>query len=468
MSRLARFLLAVLFILLPATARAESMQIIRDAEIEATLKTMCTPVFRQAGVSPDAVRFVLVQDDTLNAFVAGGQNIFINTGLLLKTKNAAEVIGVVAHETGHIALGHLFRAQEQMDNMSYQALLAGVLGIAAGIAAHSGQAGMAIAGAGQGMAINDMLSHTRTQEASADQAGTRFLAGANLPVTGFLSFMETMKDQELLPDAAQSPYVRTHPMTQERIDFLKSTADTREKSGRSGSVPANWDALQGRMRAKLLGYIEPDRALQDRSDSRDAQYARAIAWYRKGQMDRALSVLDPLIDVEPMNPYLYELKGQILFEAGRIAQSIAPYSRAANLAPHAGLIRIAYGHALLEAQGEPGQFLPEAIRQLEQAVETETHAPEAHYFLAMAYGRQGKEGLSRLHLAEKYAMENRMDLADREAHLAVRLLPERSPGRLRAEDIIAAAAARKKGNKDKARHGGDSDQSQDSKLGGGE
>lgn len=440
--RLARVLaLALLF--LPVTARADGMQVIRDAEIETDLKIMCTPVFQQAGVSPDVVKFVIVQSPDLNAFVAGGQNIFLYTALLLKTQNPEELVGVVAHETGHIALGHLFRAQAQVDNLSFQAILADVLGIAAGIATRNGAAGMAIAGAGQGMAINNMLSHSRTQEASADQAGTRFLSGADLPATGFLSFMGKLKDQELLPETAQSEYVRTHPLTQDRINFLQNVVDARAKEGRPGSVPPAWRGLHSRMKAKLLGYLEPDRALQDRGDTPDAKYARAIAWYRKGRTDRALPELESVLEAEPDNPYLYELKAQILFEAGRGGESLAPYARAVGLAPKAGLIRVAYGHALLEA----GQ-LPEAVKQLELSLAAEPHSSETHYFLALAYGKEGKEGLSRLHLAERYAMENRMDLAKREAHLAVKALPPHSPALLQAQDLLALADRKKDGKEE--------------------
>jgi predicted Zn-dependent protease len=430
------FLLTLVPVFARADAGSSDMQIIRDQEIEQTLKTICTPAFQQAGVSPANIRFILIQNDELNAFVAGGQNIFIYTGLLLKTENPEEVAGVVAHETGHIALGHLFRAQETMDNLSVQSVLASVLGLAAAIGTRSSAAGIAVSQAGQGMALHNILSHSRTQESSADEAGVRFLNGADLPVTGFLSFMKKLADQELLPESEQSQYVQTHPLTQDRIDFLQHTVDEQARTGKTGTVPVAWKALHSRMKAKLLGYIYPDRALADRSETPDAQYARAIAWYRKGQTDKALALLENLMQAAPHDPYLYELKAQILFEAGRVEQSIPPYAKAVDLAPKAGLIRAAYGHALLETKENTKVHLTEAIKQLQLSLTEEPRAPQTHYFLAMAYGKLGQEGLSRLHLAEEYVMENKRDLAKREAHLALAALPKSSAGALRAQDIL--------------------------------
>src|SRR5690606_22011049 len=214
------FIALLLVAALSAPALADGMKIIRDEEIEQALKTFARPVQVEAGLSPQAVSFILIEDDELNAFVAGGQNIFVHTGLLLKSKNAAEVTGVLAHETGHIAGGHLFRAQEAVDDLSIQPMLANIIGVAVAIGTKSADAGLAVSSAGQSMALRTILRHTRIQETAADQAGVRFLQDARLPVSGLLGFMETMESQELLPESEQSAYVRTHPLTRDRVDFL--------------------------------------------------------------------------------------------------------------------------------------------------------------------------------------------------------------------------------------------------------
>ena len=418
----------LLLLLLASPARAaDAPSVIRDEEIEQALKTMCTPVFRQAGVSPQSVKFILIEDNELNAFVAGGQNIFIHTGLLLSTENPEEITGVVAHETGHIALGHLLRLQEEMKNMSFESILANILGIATVIATGRADAGMAVSAAGQNVAMSSLLSHSRTQEGSADAAGVKFLRGAQLPMTGLLSFMEKLKGQELLPETEQSQYIRTHPLTQDRIDFLENAAAQKYPS----VVPKEWYTLHKRLKAKLLGFLFPVRALQDRSDTTEARYGRAIAYYRQGKLDKSLALLDPLIAQEPANPYFYELKGQMLLEYGHVADSLPAYAQAARYAPDSGLIRTAYGHALLE-EGRT----QEAVKQFTLSLRNEDRAPDTHHFLAVAYGRLGDEGQSRLHLAEEALLQNNLDYAQTEASLALKKLPSHSPNWLRAQDIL--------------------------------
>lgn len=416
-------------------AFADAMNIIRDEEIEQSLKIMTKPVFDQAGLSGDTVRFVIVESSELNAFVAGGQNIFLYTELILQTQNPAELYGVIAHETGHIAGGHLLRGQVEMSGLSLQAMFAALLGMAVAVGAHAPDAGVAIGAMGSSITTREFLRHSRTQEGSADQAGVRFLQGAGLPVSGFLSFMKKLGSQELLPESEQSQYVLTHPLTEDRIDFLKRIVDESPQ----GKSPPAWDELHRRIKAKLLGYIFPDRALQDKDTSASARYARAIAWFRKGQLDKALELLDPLLREEPDNPYFHELKGQMLLENGRVEAAVADYARAVKLAPFSGLMRIAYAHSLLESREKKEEHLAEAVRQLNIAIGKERQMPEPHHLLAIAYGKQGQEGMSRLHLAEEALMQNKLDFAKREASLARANLKKGTPAYLRADDILNAA-----------------------------
>lgn len=441
----AKTLALILLLAFAGPARAEGLKVIRDEEIEQALRTFARPVLDEAGLSPQRVSFILLEDSELNAFVAGGQNIFMNTGLLLRTKNPAEVAGVIAHEAGHISGGHLFRAQEAVDDMSMQAMLANILGIAAAIGTRSADVGIAVSSAGQSLALRGILRHTRVQETSADQAGVRFLQEAGLPVSGFLSFMETMEAQELLPESEQSAYVRTHPLTRDRVDFLR---DTVERSAK-GAAPAAWEDLHARMKAKLEGYLYPERVLSagalNRNDaSTPARYAQAIAWYRKSKIDKAMPLVDALIREEPKNPYFHELRGQILFETGNVAEALPSYAKAAAYAPKSALIRAAYGHALLESGKQD-----EAITQFERALEAEPQSARTHHLLAIAYGKKGREGLSRLHLAEEALLQNKLELAEKEAALAIRALPEKSPSRLRARDILDDAAKKRKKQKKK-------------------
>ncbi len=438
------FIAVVLWTLVSVTHAhaADDMNILRDEETEQDLKTMITPIFKQAGLSPDTVKFIIVESNELNAFVAGGQNIFLYTELILKTDNPEELIGVIAHESGHIADGHLFRGRTDMQHLSTEAILGQLLGVAVAIGGHAPQGGMAVSSASDSLLMRTLLRHTRTQEGSADRAGVRFLQGAGLPVTGFLSFMKKLASQELIPETEQSEYVQTHPLTQDRIESLQHAVD----DGPKGHTPPEWAEMHRRIKAKLLGYLFPDKALQDKDTSVATQYGHAIAWFRKNEPDKALAALEPLITAEPQNPYFYELKGQILFDSGRIEDSVQAYAKAAALAPFSGLIRIAYAQSLLESKAQQEERLSEAVKQLNFALDEEKQSSEPHHLLAIAYGKQKQEGLSRLQLAEEALLQGNSPFAKREAGLARVKLTRGTPAWQRATDILDVASQDDKGN----------------------
>ncbi len=415
-------------------AHAES--VIRDQEIESDLKVFMRPIFLAAGVSPTSVRFIILEDPELNAFVAGGQNIFLHTGLILKTKNVDELIGVCAHETGHIAHGDIIRTRATYEHISMETLAAEILGVAAAIGAHSGEAAAAVTSASTSIGERAFLTHSREQETAADAAGISFLEEAHLPTDGILSFMQTLAGQDLLPTSEQSEYVRTHPLTQDRVNYLQDAVD---KERVHYTAPAGWAEMHARIKAKLMGYLQPDQALQNRGTDLPSQYGRAIAYYRKNDVQKALDTLNPLIAANPKDPYFYELKGQILFENGRIEEAVAAYTKAVEFAPDSGLIRASYGHALLESTVDTKKRGDEAIKQLNASLQTEPLDPETHHMLAIAYGKGGQEGLSRLHLAEENLLENKPDNAITEAKLAQANLPKGSAGALQAADILEEA-----------------------------
>ncbi|HYD19441.1 MAG TPA: M48 family metalloprotease [Patescibacteria group bacterium] len=433
-------LLALVFTAAPA--QGAGLGVIRDEETEQTLRIFSKPVFDQAGLSANAVRFILIDRNELNAFVAGGQNIFVFTGLILRTQDPGELFGVIAHETGHIANGDLIRMRAEVEDMSFQVMAATLLGIAVGAASGSAQAGAAVISAAGSVGQRALLRHSRVQETAADQSAVAYLKGARLPIGGLASFMRKLEDQELLPESQQAEYVRTHPLTRDRVAYLEAAA----KQFNGDAMPPQWAELHARMVAKLKGYLFPDQALQDKGNSVAARYGRAIALYRKGKIEEALALLEPLIKAEPQNPYFYEAKGQMLFERGRMEESLAPYAKAVQLAPRSGLIRSAYGHALLESGSDPKRYTA-AIAQFQLALQTEPKDIKTHHFLAISYGKQGQEGMSRLHLAEEQLLRGKMDYAIREAQLAQASLPKNSASWLRASDILDAAKRKRKEEK---------------------
>lgn len=414
--------------------------IIRDEEIERTLKKFATPVFEQAGLRPDDIQLVIIGSPVLNAFVAGGMNMFLYTGLILETENPEELIGVMAHETGHIAGGHLVRSREAMENASIQAIVATVLGIAAAVSTGQAEAAAAVSSGGQNVAMSNMLSHSRTQEASADQAAVRFMDQAGISGLGMLSFLEKLQSQELVPASQQAEYVRTHPLTRDRIQLIENGVKTSRAVDKKLSPEFYED--YARMRAKLMGFISPQRVsyeFEDSDHSIAADYARAIADYKLDQTEQALKETDALITREPSNPYFYELKGQMLLEYGRIEEATAAYRKSVEFLPGSGLLNIALAHSLIEGGFNDQAKLKEAIDLLQKAKQSEPRSSQLHRLLATAYGRTGQEGLARLSLAEESLLQRDIPMAKKQAEAATTMLKEGSPGWLRAQDILKAA-----------------------------
>jgi predicted Zn-dependent protease len=439
-------LLLTIFALPLSQARAEKdagrgprLNIIRDAEIEDGLKRMALPILRVAGLDPAAVRFVLVQDPALNAFVAGGMNVFLYTGLIQKTESPDELIGVMAHELGHIAGGHLVRGTEALRNASYEAILGMVAGVAIGVLAGDTRAAAATIGGTQELAARSFFSFSRTQEGSADAAAMRFLDQAGWSAQGLLSFMQKLQGQEYLPTARQSEYVRTHPVTMDRISALQNHLSSKSVAGRA--LPAELTELHARIKAKLLGYLQPESALL-RFTAKDpavtARYARAIALYRQGRLPDALTAIDALLVTEPENPYFHELRGQMLFENSRVAEAVESLKRAAKGVPDSALPNTALGQALLQLKTTVSDT--EAIAAFEQAVKLEPNMGAAWRGLATGWGRnaednQSARGLADYALAEEAMANGEQSQAVQLAERALKNLPDASPYRLRAQDI---------------------------------
>jgi predicted Zn-dependent protease len=404
---------------------------IRDTEIEADIRTMITPIWKAAGLEPTALHVYLVGDKQLNSFVAGGQNEFINTGLIMRAETPNQLIGVLAHETGHISGGHLTRAQEAMRNASIEGIIAMVLGAAAAVA---GKNGAALLGAG-GVAQRAFMQYSLTQEAAADHAALSFLDRTGQSARGLLQFFQILQSEELLAGIREDPYLRTHPLTAQRVEYVRNHVE----HSRFSDVPdssANIELLK-RIKVKLGAFISPPSstlaAYPDRDQSVLARYARAIAYYRIPKLDKALPIIDGLIRDYPKDPYFYELKGQMLFENGRISDALQPYEEAVRLAPAAPLLRIALAQAYIEAN-DP-KVNKRAIAYLNDALRTEDKETGAWHLLATAYGRDNQMGMAALALAEEGLAAGKKRDAQQQALRAKALLPKNSAAYHRAENI---------------------------------
>ncbi|MDO8608369.1 MAG: M48 family metalloprotease [Phaeospirillum sp.] len=436
---LVTFLFALFTPQAPAQAQ-QRRQFIRDAEVENTIRIFGTPIFQAAGLDPAAIRIVLINDPSLNAFVAGGQNIFFHTGLIIRSEQPGQLIGVMAHETGHIAGGHLIRNADAMSSASTEAILAMLLGAAAGAVSGRGEAAGAIMMGGQEAAMRNLLAFSRSQEQQADQMAMRFLDDTQESAKGMLEFFEILGDQEILVSARQDPYVRTHPLTRDRVAFV------REHVGRSrfSSQPwsAEWVEMHRRIKAKLFAFIEPPVKTMQRYKETDvsleARYARAIALYRKPDVEGALTLINGLIKDRPKDPYFWELKGQMLFENARGAEAIEPYKQAVALLPNSALLRLGLGQAEIET--EDPVMLSDAATNLSIAVRLEPEDRFAWQQLAIAFGRNDNEGMASYAMAEYLLLAGKLPEANFHANKAEQLLGKQGAIWLRLQDIKEQAS----------------------------
>jgi len=417
---------------------AAAETVIRDTEIEADVRTMVTPIWKAAGLEPSSLRVYLVEDKQINSFVAGGQNEFINTGLIMRAETPNQLIGVLAHETGHVAGGHLTRFQEAARNASIEGIIAMVLGAAATVAARGSGGGAALLGA-QGVAERAIMQYSVTQEASADHAAMTFLDASGQSARGLLQFFHILQGEELLAGIREDPYLRTHPLTTQRIDYVRNHVEHSRFSDTPDSQ-TNIDMLK-RIKVKLDAFISPPSstlaAYPEKDQSVLARYARAIAYYRIPKLDKALPIIDGLIRDFPQDPYFRELKGQMLFENGRIGEAAQPYEEAVRLAPAAPLLRISLAQVYIESN-DP-RVNKRAIAYLNDALRTEDKEPQGWHLLATAYGRDNQIGMAALALAEEGLAAGKKKDAQQQALRAKALLPKNSAGYNRAENIHGEA-----------------------------
>ncbi|HEY7611081.1 MAG TPA: M48 family metalloprotease [Alphaproteobacteria bacterium] len=422
-----------------AQSRGAGLALIRDAEIEHTIRAYSAPIFQAAGLSTAKIQVHLVNDGRLNAFVAGGRHMFINTGLLMRAEHAGQVIGVIAHETGHIVGGHLVRLQRELQDAQIKQIISMILSMGAAVAARDGRIAAAGTALGARLTEGAFYQFTQTQESAADSFGLTALDRAGISARGLFEFLQILGEQEMLYAARQDPYLRTHPITRERIDKVRQHLAHSPLVDRP--LPKAFEAMHIRMRAKLIGFLRPPEQViaryQGKENTLEARYALAVAYHQDARLERALQFIDGLIKESPNDPYFHELRGQILFESGgaHIREAVAAFERAARLAPGEALIRVGLAQAQLETGDS--RLHAAALENLRAAVRRDDTYPLAWRLLSVAYGKAGDIGNSALANAE-YAYLNR-DLPTLRAAIPVaeRGLKPGTPAWLRLQDLKA-------------------------------
>lgn len=422
--------------LMATSASAQSL--IRDAEVEHTLARLSAPIFKAAGLQPSNIDMFLINSRELNAFVFAGNNMVLHTGLITRLETPEGLVGVIAHETGHITGNHLARRRIAQENLRGPAAVGVLLSVLAGAA--SGNAGVAAGGVlgSGGTAQRLLLAFNRSEEAAADQAGASYMERSGVDPSGLMETLKIFKGQEVFAAGRIDPYAQTHPLSSERLNLLEQRIENTSAPG--GTVDAETKYWFDRMRAKLIAFLDtPSRTLRQIDEGDESEIAlmkRAVALHRLPAPDDALREVDKLIALRPNDPYYWELKGQILFESGRAESAVAPLRKAVELAPHEPLITGALGRALLSVN-DPA-LDAEALTALEAA---RTTRPEASVLraLATAYARAGREGDAALATAERFMLQGSMRDSLRHARHAIEKLPTGSPGWLKADDIRATA-----------------------------
>jgi len=433
----------------PVTAAAQENRgppVLRDAETEQLLREYTRPILRAAGLEKHNIQMVIINQSVFNAFVADGRRIFVNYGAILQSETPNQIIGVMAHETGHLAGGHLAKMREQMAQAQTQMIIAMLLGAGAMVAgARSGgsNGGLTNAGAAmfsaQGELIRrNLLSYVRQQEENADKAGVKFLTATGQSARGMWETFKRFTDESLFAARGSDPYVQSHPMPSERVAALQELA-------RSSPY---WDkkddpALQLRhdmVRAKISAFMERQDTVYRRypmsNNGLPARYAHAIATYRHGDLRSALAQIDGLIQQQPNNPYFYEVRGQALLEGGKPQEAIAPLRKAVALSNNSPLIEMLLGQALV-ATGN-NAYTDEAISILRAAVARESEAPIGYTQLAIAYGRKGDYAQADLASAQAAYLRGDSKTARDLASRAKTRFAIGTPGWVKADDIVSA------------------------------
>lgn len=430
-------LIATAVVWLAMTLQAGAATLIRDADLEHALSELARPVLQAAGLSPNTVRVLIIQDDTMNAFIVDNSHIFIHSGLLLRMKTAAMLQSVIAHEAAHIANGHMARRAQNLQRANTISGLGVALAAAAAVASGRGDAAAGLGLGVRGSAQRIFMSHTRAEESAADSDGLRYMERAGLDTQGFSDVLNIFRGQEMLSQGRQDPYARTHPLSRDRLRAVEAYIQARRGEVKPDPDAAYWFA---RIDGKLSAFLRAPRWTLDRLDrSGTADIAlmrEAVAWHRTPDPARAIAAADRLVAMRPNDPFAHDLRGQILLESRQFPAAVAAYRKAADLAPRDALIQAGYGRALLAA-GQPKA----ALGPLTAARDRDFRNAAMLRDLAVAYAKTGQEGMAALVTAERFALQGRLPDALIHANRAVGLLPRGSAPFNRAQDVVFAAEA---------------------------
>ena len=424
--------------------------VIRDAEIEEIMLEYLRPIAKVAGLNPAELKVYIIVDPQLNAFATFNTTIFFTTGTLLRAESPSEIIGVGAHEMGHIAGLHLVRRDQAIENANKKALLGVAAGIILGLVAQRPDVGVAGLLGAQSLAIQDFLKYSQGEESTADSSALQYLSRLDWPTDGFLRFMQRLQNQELLSEKLQDPYARTHPISRHRVEIIRHF--TRKKEHLRNQIPVKFYDHFKRLQVKLEAFLEsPAHILAKYQGSTpNALLAQAVAYHLNADFNKSLECIEKLIVATPQDPFVWELNGQILLESGKPEQAISPYQRAVELSPHSPLIKVGLVHAMIAT--DKNKYLSAASQLIEKILQEDPENFNAYYLLAVIEGRKGNMGKMALALSKEAALQEDWERAKEQADRAKQHLKLHQRDKqlyLQADDLHQTAKQKLEGTKNK-------------------
>lgn len=413
---------------------ANSATLINDTEIEKEITNIIMPIAKAADIPENRLKIYIVRDDSFNAFVRGGEDIFVYTGLLKQIKNPNALRAVVAHELGHTIGGHMVQISQRMHDEIVRALIIQTLGVGLMVAGGNPSAGAGVMAGATGIAQQSLLSFSRDEERMADDMAIDLMIRANQNPNGLIEVFEQMRDISGEFESRINPNRINHPLTSERMNNAKlkisklKKIPTQQKSA-IAQENKNYEIL----RAKLIGYLDTDKNViikypyTDKSDA--AIYARAIANMQSGNLDTAKTGTQTLIARNPNNPYYYELLGDIEYQYGAYDDSVASYEKSLKLTKNAPQIETALALVLSE-RNKLGD--KERAKELCKRVILTEPSPLSYWILA----RVTDGGESDWAMAEYYNMNGDKKNAKKYAKSAQKKSKKDSPEYIKSEDIL--------------------------------
>lgn len=370
----------------------------------------------------DGFTFFVVRDRRINAFAAPGGYIGINSGLFLRAENESQLAGVMAHEIAHVTQRHIARSFAAGAKNQYKTIAAVIAGLLLG-----GQAGQAAIAAGVASEAQRQINYTRANEYEADRIGLRVLADAGYQPAGMSGFFEILMRESGVSAEAVPEYLRTHPLSLNRLAEAQSRAEQIGKtSGRQDSL--EFHLMQARL--EVMDAADPS-ALYARwteASMPEGEYAGAARRYglalleqRLNREDEAIERLRELRDAQPDNLHYGLALMRALAGTGRIEAALGIWRDLGALYPRR-YAAVSGGARLLRRANRSD----EAVELLTEYLRSDSEAPaEAWRELAAAAEDAGRPVRSHESLGEYFARTDRFDQAISQFRIA---LEQASPG----------------------------------------